>query len=101
MAQENTSVRERQGVNLDVPRKYKVTIFNDDFTTMEFVVKVLRTVFFKSEADAENLMLTVHKSGQAVVGYYTLDVAASKVRKATDMARAENFPLKLTYSPAE
>ena len=81
------------------PRRYKVTIYNDDFTTMEFVVKVLKQVFFKSQEDAERLMLQVHHSDKAVVGIYTYDVAVSKVQKATAMAREEGFPLRLTYEP--
>ena len=80
MAKEQTGIKERQRVDLREPRRYKVTIYNDDFTTMEFVVKVLVEVFFKSEAEAEALMLKVHHSDKAVVGIYTYDVATSKVR---------------------
>ena len=101
MAKEQSSVRERQRVDLDEPRRYKVTIYNDDFTTMEFVVKILRVVFFKSPADAEALMLQVHHSDKAVVGIYSYDIAVSKVNKATQMAREEGFPLRLTYEPEE
>ena len=101
MAKEQSSVKERQHVDLDEPRRYKVTIYNDDFTTMEFVVKVLRVVFFKSQADAEALMLQVHHSDKAVVGIYSYDIAVSKVNKATQMAREEGFPLRLTYEPEE
>mgnify|MGYP000072075764 CR=1 FL=1 len=85
--------------NLREPRRYKVIIYNDDFTTMEFVVLVLTSVFFKSAEEAESLMLAVHKSGSAVVGIYSYDVAISKVRKATMMAREENFPLRLECKP--
>ncbi len=101
MAKEQSSVRERQRTDLNEPRRYKVTIYNDDFTTMEFVVKVLRVVFFKSQADAEALMLQVHHSDKAVVGIYSYDIAVSKVNKATQMAREEGFPLRLTYEPEE
>ena len=66
---------------------------------MEFVVLVLTSVFFKSAEEAEALMLTVHKSGSAVVGIYSYDMAISKVRKATMMAREENFPLRLECKP--
>ena len=52
MAKEQTSIRERQRTDLREPRRYKVTIYNDDFTTMEFVVKILVEVFFKSEGRA-------------------------------------------------
>lgn len=99
MAQEQTGIRERQRVDLKEPRRYKVIMHNDDFTSMDFVVMVLRAVFSKSETDAEAIMLGVHKQGQAVVGIYSLDVAKTKVMKATRLARENNFPLKLTYSP--
>jgi ATP-dependent Clp protease adaptor protein ClpS len=101
MAKEQSATKERQHTNLREPRRYKVTIYNDDFTTMEFVVKILTQVFFKSEAEAEALMLKVHHSDKAVVGVYSYDVATSKVRKATTMAREEGFPLRLTVEPAK
>ena len=101
MPQEQSQIRERQRTDLREPRRYKVTIYNDDFTTMEFVVKVLMEVFFKSQAEAEQLMLTVHHSDKAVVGIYTYDIAVSKVRKAQEMAREAGFPLRLTYEPEE
>ncbi|MDE7346909.1 MAG: ATP-dependent Clp protease adaptor ClpS [Muribaculaceae bacterium] len=78
------------------PEKYDVVFHNDDFTTMEFVVKVLRQVFFLPEKDAFDLMLKVHHSGKATVGSYILDIARSKAHTATRMARAEGFPLKVT-----
>ena len=99
MSQEQSQIRERQRIDLREPQRYKVTIYNDDFTSMEFVVKILTQVFFKSPADAERLMLQVHHSDKAVVGIYTYDVAVSKVQKATRMARDEGFPLRLTYEP--
>jgi len=99
MPQSESSIRERIRSDIREPRRYKVIIFNDDFTSMEFVVRILRQVFFKQPAEAEALMMAVHRAGQAVVGIYSYDVAKSKVKKATDMARAENFPLRLTYKP--
>ena len=101
MAKEQSSVKEKQRTGLKEPRRYKVTIYNDDFTTMEFVVKILKVVFFKSEAEAEALMLQVHHSDTAVVGIYSYDIAVSKVNKATQMARQEGFPLRLTCEPEE
>ena len=101
MAKEQSATKERQRTDLREPRRYKVTIYNDDFTTMEFVVKILSQVFFKSVAEAEALMLKVHHSDKAVVGVYSYDVATSKVRKATTMAREEGFPLRLTVEPAK
>ena len=101
MAKEQSCIRERQKVDLKEPQRYTVTIYNDDFTTMEFVVKILVEVFYKSEAEAEVLMLKVHHSDKAVVGIYSYDVATSKVRKATNMAREAGFPLRLTVEPEE
>ena len=83
------------------PRRYKVIIYNDDFTTMEFVVMILKQVFFKSEEEAQALMLKVHHSDKAVVGIYSYDIAVSKVRKATNMAREQGYPLRLTVEKEE
>ena len=99
MGQQQTNIKEKGRVSLKEPRRYKVIIYNDDFTTMDFVVKVLTTVFFKSETEAETLMMSVHKSGSAVVGIYSYDIAMSKADKATRMARDEGFPLRLTIKP--
>ena len=99
MAKEQSATRERQKTNLREPKRYKVTIYNDDFTTMEFVVRVLMQVFFKSQSETEQLMMLVHRTQKAVVGIYSYDIAVSKVLKATRMARDEGFPLRLTYEP--
>lgn len=99
MPQEQSAIRERQRTDLKEPRRYKVIIYNDDFTTMEFVVMILTNVFYKSQAEAEALMLQVHHSDKAVVGIYTYDIAMSKVQKATRMARDAGFPLRLACEP--
>ena len=101
MAKEQSQIKERQRTNLKEPQRYKVIIYNDDFTSMEFVVLVLKQVFFKSEEDANALMLKVHHSDKAVVGIYTYDIAISKARKATAMAREQGYPLRLTVEPEE
>ena len=99
VAKEQANILERQRIQIKEPRRYTVTIHNDDFTTMDFVVKVLKEVFFMEEEKAMTLMLTVHHAGKAVVGIYTYDIATSKVRKATEMARENGFPLMLTVEP--
>jgi ATP-dependent Clp protease adaptor protein ClpS len=68
---------------------------------MDFVVYVLTDIFFLCEEKANELMLQVHHSEKAVVGVYTYDVAVSKAKKATDIAREEGFPLRLTVEPVE
>lgn len=95
------STRQRDSVHTGYPRKYKVIFHNDDFTTMDFVVKVLRDVFFKSESEAFVLMMKVHKEGQACVGSYSYDIALSKRERAVSMAREEGFPLKLSIEVDE
>ena len=101
MPQEQSQARERQKVNLKEPRRYKVIIYNDDFTTIDFVVMVLKEVFFFNEENAQTLTLLVHLSTKAVVGVYTYGIAMSKVRKATNMARMNGFPLRFTIEPEE
>lgn len=99
VSKEQSNIRERQRTILKEPRMFSVTIHNDDFTTMEFVVKILKEVFFMNEENAMTLMLKVHRTDKAIVGIYTYDVATSKAKKATDMARADGFPLRLTVEP--
>ena len=76
------------------PKKHNVIILNDDFTTFEFVISVMMAVFYKTYEEACTIAETTHVRQKAVVGTYTLDIAKSKVAKATEMARAENFPLR-------
>lgn len=101
MEQQQSSYKDKERTGLREPRRFKVIIYNDDFTTMDFVVKVLTTVFFKSPAEAETLMMQVHKSQSAVVGIYSYDIAQSKVQKATRLAREAGFPLRLSMAPEE
>ena len=99
MSKQQSNIKERSHIWLKEPDMYKVIMHNDDFTTMEFVVQMLRQVFFKDQATAETLMLTVHREGQATIGLYTYDMAVSKCQKAMRMAREQGFPFKLTYEP--
>ena len=78
------------------PPLYKVLLHNDDFTTMEFVVFILLTVFNRSENDAIQLMLNVHKEGIGLAGVYTYEVAEMKVDKVTTIAQLNEFPLLCT-----
>ena len=71
-------------------------LHNDDFTTMEFVVHVLETVFQKSEGDAFHIMWAVHTQGLGVAGVYTYEVAEMKVERVTQLARAAEYPLLCT-----
>ncbi len=82
------------------PPLYKVLIHNDNFTTMEFVVYVLHTVFQHAEAEAVRIMLQVHTQGVGVAGVYTYEIAEMKVAKVTSLAQAHEFPLLCTMEEA-
>ena len=78
------------------PSMYKVLLFNDDYTTMEFVVEVLIFIFNKSTEEAVNIMLNVHRKGIGICGIYIYEVAESKVGKVHALSLENNFPLKCT-----
>jgi ATP-dependent Clp protease adaptor protein ClpS len=82
------------------PPLYKVLLHNDDFTTMEFVVYILETVFGHPEDKAMQIMLQVHTRGIGVAGTYPYEVAEMKVAKTTALARASEFPLLCTMEEA-
>ncbi len=96
-----------QGEELDVetvpvssvPRRYKVIFHNDDYTTMEFVVEVLQRFFHKTTTEAMHIMLTVHKTGAAVVTVTTRDVAETKTAQVMDFAKENGMPLLVTSEP--
>jgi ATP-dependent Clp protease adaptor protein ClpS len=71
-----------------------VLLHNDDYTTMEFVVKVLEAVFHRSPAEAYRIMMQVHIQGQGLCGVYPYDVAETRASTAQDLARHEGFPLQ-------
>lgn len=89
-------VRSEQDVQLDEPPLYKVVLLNDDYTTMDFVVDVLKHVFHKSEADAHQIMLDVHRNGFGVCGRYPREIAETKVDMVDTLSREKGFPLKCT-----
>ncbi len=91
----------RKKEKLKKPRLYKVLFHNDNYTTMEFVVAVLRDVFHKPEAEAVAIMLNVHRTGVGVAGVYPYDIAETKIRTTEQLAREHEFPLKLSMEPTE
>lgn len=80
---------------IPLPPECKVVFFNDDFTTMDFVVDILVSVFNKSNQEAQELMLTVHENGSAIVGQYTYDIAVSRVALTRNLAKKNGFPLRV------
>ena len=81
--------------DIPLPPVKKVIFYNDDFTTMDFVVTILISVFNKSEVTAEQLMREIHETGSTCVGEYTYDIAVSRKNLATQVARENGFPLRI------
>jgi ATP-dependent Clp protease adaptor protein ClpS len=85
----------REKIKLDEPGLYDVIFLNDNITTTEFVVRVLKQIFGKTQEQAEAIMNKVHKDGQGIVGSYVHEVAEQKGIEATLLARQENMPLQI------
>jgi ATP-dependent Clp protease adaptor protein ClpS len=83
-------------IELRRPPLYKVILHNDDFTSMEFVVFILQTIFGRSDSEAVQIMFQVHKQGAGVAGIYTYESAETKVARVTSLAQANEFPLLCT-----
>ena len=80
----------------DEPGHYRVHLHNDDYTTMEFVVQILKTIFHKNIPEANRIMLEVHSKGYGIVGFYPYDIAATKVMQVENKASHAGFPLRCT-----
>lgn len=91
---EYTITQNQEEVKL--PSMYKVIMHNDDYTTMEFVITVLKDIFHHSEEKAMGKMLEIHNHGRSIVGIYTYDIAITKVHQVKQEARKEEFPLLCT-----
>jgi ATP-dependent Clp protease adaptor protein ClpS len=85
---------------LKKPKLFKVLLHNDDYTTMEFVVFVLMSIFHRSETDAVQIMLHVHKSGIGVAGVYTYEVAETRIAQVEALARQHEYPLRCSMEEA-
>ena len=95
---DDLAVAEAEGVTkLKRPPLYKVLLHNDDYTSMEFVVFILQTVFDRNEADAVTIMLNVHRQGLGVAGIFTYEIAEMKTAKVARLAEANEFPLLCTF----
>ena len=95
--EKTTSKTER---DLSEPSNYRVYLLNDDYTTMDFVIEILMSVFSKSVADASMIMLKVHREGVGLCGAYILEVAETKVATVHSLARENGFPLKCSMEKA-
>ncbi len=108
MAGENDSLDDEADVvtqtrserKLQKPKMYKVLLHNDDYTTMEFVVFVLMSIFHRPEPEAVQIMMHVHRNGVGVAGVYTFEVAETRVRNVEALARRYEYPLRCTFEEA-
>ena len=83
-----------QDIKIKHPKRYKVLILNDDYTSMEFVIDILMSVFHKTYEQAETIMLDVHKKNKGICGVYTHEIAETKVLTVHKRAKDSGFPLK-------
>jgi ATP-dependent Clp protease adaptor protein ClpS len=100
MNQTGDAVKERIKTEKKEPTQYKVVLLNDDYTTMEFVVKVLESVFQKSPAESYQIMMHVHLNGRGIAGVYPWEVAETKAETVISMARDSGYPLKAVTEEA-
>ncbi len=83
----------------DQPKLYKVILHNDDYTTMEFVIAILESVFAKSPSEAYRIMMHVHTQGAGIAGIYPFEVAETKVVMVDERAREAGHPLRCSLEP--
>jgi ATP-dependent Clp protease adaptor protein ClpS len=97
--QAGEQVLERTREQLKKPELFKVLLLNDDYTTMDFVVEILESVFHKQPAEAFRIMMMVHTQGKGLCGVYPFEVAETKVASVVDRARENGFPLRAAMEP--
>lgn len=97
--QDSILTESRNEQRVEHPRMWRVLLHNDDYTTQDFVVMVLETVFRKPRGEAFTIMMSVHRSGVGVAGIFTRDVAETKIRTTRQMAEEQEFPLLVTMEP--
>ena len=96
---ESTITESRTEQELERPKMWRVLLHNDDYTTQDFVVWVLESIFRKPRAEAFSIMMSVHRSGMGVAGVYTHDVAETKMKTTKQLAEEHEFPLLVTMEP--
>jgi len=92
----HTESSEEVSVAVRKPKKYKVIMHNDHFSTWEFVIDVLKRVFYKNEEEAVAITQSVHNNGSGLCGIYSHEIAVMKVQQVHSMAKANGYPLKCT-----
>jgi ATP-dependent Clp protease adaptor protein ClpS len=83
-------------LELEEPKMFKVLLHNDDYTSMDFVVEVLMSIFHKSAMEAEKIMIQIHEKGMGVCGIYSFEIAQTKAEQVRQRAKQNEFPLLAT-----
>jgi ATP-dependent Clp protease adaptor protein ClpS len=91
---DNSKTQSRKDERLKEPRSYTVILLNDNYTTREFVVEILKLIFHKNHEEATRIMLSVHRKGRGAVGIYTWDIAVTKAMQVHDIPKQHEFPLQ-------
>jgi len=89
----------KEEIKIKKPSKYNVILFNDDYTSFEFVISLLVQVFGHSAESAINLAQTIHLAGHGIAGTYSYEIAEQKKIESTELARANEFPLRVEIEP--
>jgi ATP-dependent Clp protease adaptor protein ClpS len=98
--QTDGAVKERVEIKKQEPTLFKVVLLNDDYTTMEFVIHVLESIFQKSPAEAYRIMMHVHQNGRGIAGVYPWELAETKADTVRSLAAEAGFPLRATIEEA-
>ncbi|MDR1637553.1 MAG: ATP-dependent Clp protease adaptor ClpS [Treponema sp.] len=100
ISRNGTKLAGKSGEKLKEPEQFRVVLLNDHYTTMEFVIDVLISIFHKNEEDAGRIMLDVHRKGRGTVGMYPFDIAQTKANQVHSAARRQEFPLRCIVEQA-
>lgn len=98
--QADSTVKDRAEVRNQEPKLFNVILLNDDYTTMEFVLQILETLFQKSPAEAFRIMMQVHRNGRGLAGVYIWEVAETKADQVAAQAAQGGYPLRATIEEA-
>ena len=97
--QSDLGIKDRQRHKIEPPKKYKVILHNDDYTSMDFVVKILEQLFHRSKAEATRIMLNVHNQGKGIAGVYSREIAETKCLQVKSAAIQQGVPLLAEAEP--
>jgi ATP-dependent Clp protease adaptor protein ClpS len=88
-------IEEKIKITVSEPKRWKVILLNDDSTPMEFVTSILIDIFKHTVDTARDIMLQIHETGSGIAGIYSFEIAEVKAVEATNISRANGFPLQI------